>query len=1427
MSRLFLSHSSANNAEAIALRDWLSSEGWDDVFLDLDPERGIVAGQRWERALHEAATRCEAVIFLASKPWLASQWCLREFQLAQKLNKQIFVGIVDETRIGDLPLTMRATWQVVELGRGQDHEIRRVLCPDGDERHVSFSRSGLRKLRNGLAKAGLDPRFFAWPPPNDPKRTPYRGMLPLEAEDAGIFFGREAPTIAVLDRLRGMKDGAPPRLLTILGASGAGKSSFLRAGLLPRLARDDRNFLPLPVVRSGRAAITGDTGFVASLVAAMTAKEISCTRANMEKIVDQGPEAVAECLSRLAGSATPPALGDGLQPMPPTIVLPIDQAEELFTADEKDEAKWFLKLVAELALRTTPKLLVISTIRSDAFEHLQTAMELEGLPQETFSLSPLPKGAYQMVIEGPINRLKETNRPLVIEPALTQALLQEIGEGVSKDALPLLAFTLERLHERHGGDGDLLLSEYREFGGLRGSIQSAVERALEAADKDVAVPRDKDERLVLLRRAFIPWMAGVDPETRVPRKRVARLSKIPPEARPLIQHFVDQRLLTTDKSEQLGEQTVEPAHEALLRQWNLLETWLKEDAAALAALESVKAAAREWEPNGRNSSWLAHSASRLEDAERHARRSDLGAYLDDVDRAYLGACRAADTAARQREQQSARRIKFAAIAASVLAILAAGAAYYGFSESSRAREQSALLAPASSSDMLAKGDVDGALLVLLDAFTAFDPSATPHALQIAMHDALEVAADQTTLQTNTPSLLVFGPDGLFYVIEKSRDRFWTLNGNVLTLEYEGARTTVSALEARYIPSTKKLIVVREDGTVETVSESGFASIGKLQHMQNELPSVQILNSGFVFSQDFSDDEVNLSILDTASGLLHNQTFDNRRLEAVDYDGVPYLITSTYVGDGQEIKVSGQRVSRVDEKILFAAPDSVKDFAVRSQLCNSLYKPIDPKMYKLIAEQINNFMTNHSYICVSLGDRLLFSYAMGSSAGDQRGFYLLDSNGKEKDVVFDGVLPVPADQIAVSNNGKVVAIVSDRIVKLYDITSFHPDEASSAEGASGEDGASGEEGAASAENAPNAEGAPGQEAAASEGAAVEVAAGEGEASDKDAAGDEAAATGEDADENDSSAEEGKFSLVREITFETPPDKVVFDGGRLLAFEERAGRVTLIGSEEGDFVDLYRAGIEKRQKEESTFDRMNPGNCTDVTDSIRPLWKNENFSAKWIRSEEDNGRLEIRGGDAVSVLDLKDYHCFQFSRDLTLVLFSDARKIVVYDVKDLLRKGIATASPKFALHGDWASAFFLDDYSLVVADNSLEVKRYWIKESGVSHQTIFRGSKPITYAEPSENGKRLIIIESMGSGDVSAKLVSLENGEEWATLGESYKWRSAFFLPDGQIVNGQTGAMNILALPQPDALAIEARRELSSHCAIRDNQMPQDSPCWPAR
>jgi hypothetical protein len=99
MPRIFLSHSSRNNTEARALADWLATQGFDDVFLDLDPQRGIAAGERWERALNKAAQQCEAVLFLVPKAWLDSDWCLKEFNLAHRRNKRLFGVLLTRVKI--------------------------------------------------------------------------------------------------------------------------------------------------------------------------------------------------------------------------------------------------------------------------------------------------------------------------------------------------------------------------------------------------------------------------------------------------------------------------------------------------------------------------------------------------------------------------------------------------------------------------------------------------------------------------------------------------------------------------------------------------------------------------------------------------------------------------------------------------------------------------------------------------------------------------------------------------------------------------------------------------------------------------------------------------------------------------------------------------------------------------------------------------------------------------------------------------------------------------------------------------------------------------------------------------------------------------------------------------------------------------------
>jgi formylglycine-generating enzyme required for sulfatase activity len=556
-------------------------------------------------------------------------------------------------------LSRRPTWP--------DHnrfgeELKQALNNVGEEPFRIIVEDD-EEIWEGLT-AGIDAHSFTWPPADDSSRPPYRGLLPLEVEDAGIFFGRDAPIVEALEVLRVMRDGKPPRLLVILGASGAGKSSFLRAGLYPRLARDESNFLPLPVIRAEQAAISGNTGLCAALEKALTAVGISTTRAKLREVVEAGAANVALLLQSLVDKAMPSLLDTQIKQKPPTLILSIDQSEELFRAEGRNEAEKLLALLRDLLLGDAPALIVLWTMRSDSYRQLQEEQTLDGITKTPFDLSPMPRGAYGEVIKGPARRLRGTARFINIKDGLVDALLADIEAGGAKDALPLLAFTMERLYVEHGGDGDLTAAEYRSFGGLKGSIEAAVERALKAADADPAVPTDHAARLALLRRGFIPRLADIDPDTGAPQRCIAPWSQIPAESRPLIQHLVDQHLLATDVSKVTSEKTIEPAHEALLRRWGLLAGWLAEDAGLLALLRGIKRASREWEANNRDATWLTHKADRLAAAERLIAQSHLAANLEPIDRAYIADCRQAETNAKR-----GRRLLHSAVYGSLLAII--------------------------------------------------------------------------------------------------------------------------------------------------------------------------------------------------------------------------------------------------------------------------------------------------------------------------------------------------------------------------------------------------------------------------------------------------------------------------------------------------------------------------------------------------------------------------------------------------------------------------------------------------------------------------------------------------------------------------------------------------------------------------------------
>jgi hypothetical protein len=641
MSRIFISHSSANNAEAIALRDWMAEQGWADVFLDLDPERGLVAGVRWQAALKAAVDRCELVIFVVSPEWAASSWCKAEFLLSKHgaRPKAILPVIVAPTPRSALPSEMTSEYQLVDLTTGERTvNISVRLAPDNQTASVAFSEEGMRRLKIGIQRARIDASYFQWPPADDPQRAPYPGLRPLEADDAGIFFGREASLIKAIDQLRALHEAAPPRVFVILGASGAGKSSFLRAGLFPRLAREDHTFLPLPIIRPERAALFGETGLLASLASAFKAAGLKIPRAELRTAIQDGPHKLRLLFQALVDKTARLQTEGEAKPKLPTVVLSIDQGEELFLAEGLEEAQSLLTLLRDLVMSDQPAIIAVFAIRTDNYERLQDSKALQGLRQETFNLPSMPKGSYIEVINNPVRRLEGTPRAIGIEPRLVQELLLDVEMGEAKDALPLLAFILRWLYDDFHAGGTLTLQHYEQLGRINGAIKAAVESALTAADEDLTIPRDRTIRLALLRRGLIPWLATIDPDTGNSRRRVARLSEIPAEARPLIDQLVALRLLTTDIATDTKEKIIEPAHEALLRHWDLLQDWLGQDAAMMAMIASVRRAAHNWKVKGKVASSLSHSPDSLLSVNWPG-RPDLTGILDQIDWEYLEACR--------------------------------------------------------------------------------------------------------------------------------------------------------------------------------------------------------------------------------------------------------------------------------------------------------------------------------------------------------------------------------------------------------------------------------------------------------------------------------------------------------------------------------------------------------------------------------------------------------------------------------------------------------------------------------------------------------------------------------------------------------------------------------------------------------------------
>jgi formylglycine-generating enzyme required for sulfatase activity len=641
LPRLFISHSSEDDIHALAFQRWLELKGWsrDDVFIDL---HDMQAGEKWRETLVKANVACEALVFLASPESLASDECRREVRRAEDDRKDVIVAVLRDVTIDDPRLAGYTDRQIMDLSTNPREE-RVEVEHKGQRRLIDFNRAALNAIHAKLIDWGIAPDAFAWPPRHNPKALPYPGLDAFDEHSAGIFFGREADVMAGIRDLRLIRHRGSPRLLVIQAGSGAGKSSFLRAGLWPRLART-AEFVPLAVVRPATGIITGQQGLGQGLSQWFGERRRQVARGTIHAELMAGDAAAgaqrlaAHLSAAVALVAEEQALNlaGGQAPARLSPLIAIDQGEELFAAEDAAQSNRFLDMMGHL-LGSPPAgldLYVLVTIRADSVDALlQRVPTLKLVTPQPIMLPPLSLAAYRDVITKPAAIYTRQVARLDLEPEMVEALVKGASGA---DALPLLAFTLQRLFLDYAPEQTLTKAHYDAMGGMEGSIDR---KLAEAKAKAGTAGADAN-----LRRLIVPALATWDAAANAAKRLVPNEKDVIAGDRaglaPLANALVEARLLTR------GAGTLEVAHEALLRRQPIFG-WLEQQKDALKLRDDVLREAKEWADGGRHTESLVRRGERLQAALALATNEDFKSALAPAAE-YLKACRKLERSARNR-----------------------------------------------------------------------------------------------------------------------------------------------------------------------------------------------------------------------------------------------------------------------------------------------------------------------------------------------------------------------------------------------------------------------------------------------------------------------------------------------------------------------------------------------------------------------------------------------------------------------------------------------------------------------------------------------------------------------------------------------------------------------------------------------------------
>lgn len=482
-------------------------------------------------------------------------------------------------------------------------------------------------------------------------RNPYKGLRAFTEADAAEFHGRER----LVDRLVKLLGRAnnTGRIAAVVGPSGIGKSSVVRAGLLP-------------AVRQG--AVEGsDRWFVATMRPGADPFEELATA--LLRVATRTPDDLMGLLSgdhrgiaRVVKVLIP-------EDSDAEVLLFIDQFEELFTlVDDNRVRRLFLDSLVHAVTDARCPVRVVLTIRADYWDQpLRYGSFARLIDDSTVHVTALAADELERAIVEPAAALSGEFEP---------GLVSEIAADVTDEpgALPLLQYALTELWERHVS-GLLTRDAYRDLGGVAGALAYRAEELYERATPD--------ERTIIqavMKRLVAPGDATDDSRRRARRAEFVAT----PQAEATIERFGNARLLSFDTEPRSREPTVELAHEALIHRWPRLQSWLDEDRTGLWIHRHLGTTAQAWVEAGRDEDEL-YRGGRLETAEEWA--VSHADELDDAERDFLEASvgrRQGEMAAARR---SHRRLRGSLAAVAIVAALALVAGIVAVQQRNRANDE--------------------------------------------------------------------------------------------------------------------------------------------------------------------------------------------------------------------------------------------------------------------------------------------------------------------------------------------------------------------------------------------------------------------------------------------------------------------------------------------------------------------------------------------------------------------------------------------------------------------------------------------------------------------------------------------------------------------------------------------------------------------